>query len=291
MKKHTHGFSLFELMIVLVAIGLTAGGVLAGKSLMKSAGLKNMHGEMQSIKIAINQFRTEYSAVPGDMPNATTVWGSSDGNGLTATCFANNKSSGVLTCNGNGNARLPDATGGEELFLIWQHLTNAKLLQGPFTGAPGQSASGAQPHALDCDVGLNCPGSRFAPGTGFGIRWRDTASGDTSEGWFDGTYGHILVFGKEDQDLDTQVSIPILTAEEMSKIDTKFDDGMPAQGNIVARSGDISTHDDCTQKSMTDTGNTTVTDTSAVYALGGASDADDTSGKQACWLILRNVLE
>jgi prepilin-type N-terminal cleavage/methylation domain-containing protein len=68
------GFTLLELSIVLVIIGLIVGGILVGKDLIKAAELRNTASNFEKLKSAINAFRIKYNGVPGDMPNATDYW-------------------------------------------------------------------------------------------------------------------------------------------------------------------------------------------------------------------------
>lgn len=82
MKQATCAFSLVELSIVLVILGLLVGGILAGQSLIKAAGLRKFaaaHGEMLT---KFNTFKDKYFAIPGDMTNASSFWaGQTDGDG------------------------------------------------------------------------------------------------------------------------------------------------------------------------------------------------------------------
>jgi len=81
-SSHKSGFTLIELSIVIVIIGLIVAGVVGGKSLVESANLKRVIAETQRFKQAYNTFKLTYNYMPGDIPNATSYWsGSADGNG------------------------------------------------------------------------------------------------------------------------------------------------------------------------------------------------------------------
>ncbi len=69
------GFSLLELSIVLVIIGLLASGVMVGQSLVRGAELRSVMNDHNKILSATNAFRLKYNALPGDMRNATAFWG------------------------------------------------------------------------------------------------------------------------------------------------------------------------------------------------------------------------
>ena len=70
------GFSLVELSIVLVILGLLTGGILAGQSLIRASELRAATAEYQRYATSIQSFRDKYMALPGDMTNATRFWGS-----------------------------------------------------------------------------------------------------------------------------------------------------------------------------------------------------------------------
>jgi len=65
------GFSLLELSIVLVIIGLIAGGIVAGSSMIRAAELRAVLTELTQYQTATNTFRDKYLGLPGDLRNAT----------------------------------------------------------------------------------------------------------------------------------------------------------------------------------------------------------------------------
>ncbi len=67
MKKQA-GFTLIELAIVLVIIGLLLGGVLRGQELINSAKVKNMARDFQNIQVYIYGYQDKFKALPGDDP-------------------------------------------------------------------------------------------------------------------------------------------------------------------------------------------------------------------------------
>ena len=68
-------FSLVELSIVLVILGLLTGGILTGQNLIRAAELRSVVTEFQTYQTAVMTFRDKYFALPGDMTNATDFWG------------------------------------------------------------------------------------------------------------------------------------------------------------------------------------------------------------------------
>jgi prepilin-type N-terminal cleavage/methylation domain-containing protein len=214
------GFSLLELSIVLVIIGLLAGGVMVGQDLVRQAELRTITTDLQKYLTAINAFKNKYQAFPGDMRNAQSYWGVA--HATPATCITT-VSAGTETCNGNADSILLTSTGSNEVFRFWQHLSNASLIEGSYTGVAGSGGNS------DATIGVNVPEARIS-GSGWSAHNWGTQSGSSA---FDGFYGNYLVFGAK---LTTQLTgSAILTPAEMFSIDAKMDDGKPGMGKIVPR--------------------------------------------------------
>src|ERR1035441_8304528 len=62
------GFTLIEMAIVLVIIGLIVGGVLVGQDLIKAAEVRAQISQIEKYNTAVNTFRGKYDALPGDIP-------------------------------------------------------------------------------------------------------------------------------------------------------------------------------------------------------------------------------
>ena len=101
-----HAFSLVELSIVLVILGLLTGGVLTGQSLIKAAELRSVTTELNQWQTVVNTFKGKYFAIPGDMSNAHLFWGSAGGSGFIDDGCESATGTGTQTCSGDGNGLL-----------------------------------------------------------------------------------------------------------------------------------------------------------------------------------------
>jgi prepilin-type N-terminal cleavage/methylation domain-containing protein len=75
------GFTLVEIAIVLVIIGLLLGGILKGQEMITQAKIKNIVADFSGVSAAYYGYQDRYRAIPGDDPNAGTRWGATPGGG------------------------------------------------------------------------------------------------------------------------------------------------------------------------------------------------------------------
>src|SRR5438105_15557932 len=101
MNKTQQGFTLVEIAIVLVIIGLLLGGILKGQEMSTQAKIKNVIADFSGVSAAYHGYQDRYRAIPGDDPNADTRWAlmtpapvKGDGNGIVAGTYNN----GGATC-------------------------------------------------------------------------------------------------------------------------------------------------------------------------------------------------
>lgn len=123
MKSHTTkqaAFTLIELSIVLVIIGLIVSGVLVGQDLIRAAQVRAQVAQIEKLNVAVNAFRTKYNCIPGDCPNAVekglgTAGGDGDDGDGSGTVDA-----GDLGAQGN--------VIGIETQNFWYHLGKANMI-------------------------------------------------------------------------------------------------------------------------------------------------------------------
>lgn len=121
MKKQS-GFTLIELAIVLVIIGLLLGGVLKGQELINSAKVKNMATDFKNVQVYIYGYQDKYKALPGDDGQVA--------NHLTGATLA---TTGGTVSNGVIEGKWDSTTNTDESVLFWQHVRLANLASGPTT--------------------------------------------------------------------------------------------------------------------------------------------------------------
>lgn len=212
------GFSLVELSIVMVIIGLIIGGIVAGQSMIRASEVTGVTTEVAQFTSAVQNFKTKFSALPGDMRNATSYWG-------TATTCPGTQASPKIdkrTCNGDGDGDV----GSTERHLFWHHLSAADLIAGKFTGV--QSASGS---IFFIKAGVNIPESKLTAGS-YGMY---TTSNSLSVNYYNEDRSRHALQLATHNNSGIGSATPVLTPKESRSIDNKMDDGLPAYGKVRPR--------------------------------------------------------
>ncbi len=118
-RRKQSGFTLVEIAIVLVIVGLLIGGVLKGREMITNAKIKRIENDFAGVSAAIYAYQDRYGVLPGDDPAASTrfagTWRAAD--------------------NGNGNGNISggwnSTNNANESRKIWKHLRGAGLIAGP----------------------------------------------------------------------------------------------------------------------------------------------------------------
>lgn len=243
------GFTIIELSIVLVVIGLVTGGVLIGRDVIRASQVQSVVGDATTYAHAVQQFQEKYGELPGDFSRATAIWGSRlplylngntdatmNGDGGGAICSSNMGTMWYVIVSGN-----PTAIFGFEDVAAWQHLRLGGFLDGRYTGLPGNvTPTFTIPDDKYRVPSVSVPGSSV-PGGHFYFY------SPTHDETFKNPPGADIVVtcGNDTYNLGTRVSANYniafsafngngLEAAEAQNIDTKADDGKPDLGSILS---------------------------------------------------------
>jgi len=219
-------FTLVELAIVLVIIGLIVGGVLVGNDLIQAARIKSAISQITNYSAAVNTFRIKYSALPGDVsPILAANYGmearsGADGHGdndkILEAC-----DSGAFPYFNTGYVMI-----GCETLLFWRDLSFAGLIDTDLNTATDGVTS-----VTAATVPLYFPRSKF----------RDTAYISVTKGYGSTSYlgtslakNYFLIGGMATSDAGGQLTStpPALTTAEAYNFDLKMDDAMPQLGRV-----------------------------------------------------------
>ncbi len=215
LSRYNYGFTLIELSIVMVIIGLIIGGIMTGQSLIHGAGVRSTISQLKGYSTATNIFNMKYNALPGDFSAATNyiagftgVNGNNDGligawapNGGCATPYAN--------C-------APQLNMSVEYQNFWSMLTLTGLIEGNY----GNGVAGPGGMIL----GTNFPATKMNSSVGY------LAVGNVNDliNYFE--VGITGIFTNFSDNANT-----FLTPDDAYAIDSKMDDGIANAGSVVAR--------------------------------------------------------
>ncbi len=200
------GFTLVEMSIVLIIIGLLVAGVLTGQDLIKQAQIRATVTQIQSYDAAINTFRNKYNGLPGDFGKAVAFLGGTQ-SGILA-----NRDNGVFDDADGADAVAATMDG--ELQDIWAHLSLANMISGSYL------AAGANPS----ESGTHIPATKLKKGTIIVL------SEGSANYWIVGAPSSIAVAGLG-ATLSATANKNIAPAEAYG-IDFKLDDGDPSSGQV-----------------------------------------------------------
>lgn len=215
-RNHEDGFTLVELAIVMIIIGLLIGGILKGQELIANAQMTTTIAQIKGLDGALSTFRDKYSVLPGDITNPAV---------RLRDCGAGTS----CTVGGDGNGRIDRDNGGNlrtlgrivvpvsEGFTAFSHMAAADLISG-IDIANGQVRFGS---------GL--PEAKV--GGGFWIG--HTANGnEISAEVLALRPGHYLLLnGVSDRNAGNAAGGG-MTASQAAQIDRKQDDGTPRTGDV-----------------------------------------------------------
>ena len=142
-KRQQSGFTLVEIAIVLVIIGLLLGGILKGQELINSAKAKSFAQDFRNIQTALYGYQDRFKALPGDHPAADTALPAPTADLATAATRGNGQINGVWD----------SAIATDESCLFWQHLRKAGFYAGPTNEGAVNCATGSAYVPVNADGG------------------------------------------------------------------------------------------------------------------------------------------
>lgn len=218
-NKSRQGFTLVELAIVLVIIGLLVGGVLVGQDLIKAATVRSTVGDIEKVNAAATTFRTKYSGIPGDILSSRAseyglltgagardgTAGKGDGNNIVEGCAAN--VSNVIGC---------------ETAFFWVDLSTAALIPqrlSTYTGATGPIAN----QTSSAGMANFLPKQKLRDSAFLSIFPQD----GKNNFYLGGATATATTTG-------VPTTVAAVTGGEARSIDEKFDDAFPTSGVVTS---------------------------------------------------------
>jgi prepilin-type N-terminal cleavage/methylation domain-containing protein len=217
------GFTLIELSIVLVIIGLIVGGILLGRDLIKASEAQATITQIQKYNAAVNTFRNKYGGLPGDLQAIFanqfgfiargTYPGQGDGNGIIE---------GNDGCSVGCNGGIIEGAG--ETGVFWIDLSTANLIEGQFNTASITTIPAGG--VLQTSLNLYFPPAKLGGGN-YVYVW---SSYGTNYFEISNITGINPPAGA-----GTLTAAPNIPVQQAYNIDLKIDDGLPRSGSVMAQ--------------------------------------------------------
>jgi prepilin-type N-terminal cleavage/methylation domain-containing protein len=207
-RKPAHSknaFTLIEIAIVIVIIGMLVGGILMAKNMIHVGKLRSVVTDAELYLGAVNHFRSQYKYLPGDLPTATTYWAATTGG------------------NGDGQVNASSTVAPitpEERFYFWQQLNLAGFIEKTLPGAAANATFTPK---------TNIPDAKLENGA-FAFSYINNAASTTDYA----AAGNALIIGNISGTGPTIAAL--LKPDDAYNIDRKMDDGLPGAGKWLASS-------------------------------------------------------
>lgn len=240
-RSSTRAFSLVELSIVIIILGLLISSITVGRDLIQASKVRNLINQITNFTTAINTFEMKYSALPGDISNPSRR--------------------GLGTNAGDNDGLIEDSDGDEpdladgEIVYFWEHLDSAGFVNGDYDGDADNGIVGETFPETKIGGGIVVYGISSVARNYFHVGIQDAASGS-------------LVFSN------------IFVPEDAFSVDNKFDDGFPLKGIVVARTAECTSGSDefaCANDPITTSngGASTTAGETCVYQVSSSQDVDE----------------
>lgn len=213
--KNKNGFTLVELSIVLVIIGLLIGGILVGQSLINSAKNHALISEIQQIHILVNHFKNRFGGLPGDHPRGSQYFPACGANYI----ITHGNGGG----NGNGDGNIDTGISVNE-----HRITTCQLAQsGMITGEDYRRANAQG--LKDWVRGETVIASNYSDEAGILVTSTQALSAPSN-------FQYSLSFGIPSTTSGCQTMCGyVMTSNNALSVDQKIDDGIPESGDVRPR--------------------------------------------------------
>jgi prepilin-type N-terminal cleavage/methylation domain-containing protein len=246
------GFTLIELSIVLVIIGLIVGGIMVGRDLIEAARIRNQVKQLETISSALSTFKLKYNAIPGDFAKNAAAFG------LPYQPVVNTGADNGFINDGNGLITMHGTA--PEPVVFFRQLVSAGLL--PDQPLKGTNATGANcyfypqsnPPSYYYSMNLNPRMGMIAA----------MVNGNT----------HLFLGISECAQLYFIGVSPtgVMTPGQAGAIDQKMDDGVPSTGAIIAHEYTNASNQWINGTPDTTAGKCVTTAAAATYNVGSSTN-------------------
>ncbi len=263
-------FTLIELSIVLVIIGLIVGGILTGRDLINAAGVRAQVAQIEKYQQAVNTFRGKYGALPGDIDNVSALrFGLAPRGSNLGQGDANGIIEGVNSTSANNNYGFTFGAG--ETLMVWVDLSAARLIDERFT-------AGSATAMLSGPVSGSTINNYFPPariGQGNYVYIYSSAYWPGANSFGISAIQNIVASGNGCG--WCMASSTALSAQQAYSIDAKIDDGLANKGRVAARYMDYSAFGSSgvgwTSYASSSSGSTCFETTTSQYSYAVATNA------------------
>ena len=206
-NKNQNGFTLVEISIVMIIVGLLIGGTFGGMKLIENMQVNKAVQDLKAFDAGGLTFRDIYGRLPGDLRNPSSR--------------LPNCSAPPCSTSGNGDRKIggdfdnANITVTDEAFVYWQHLLAADLISGI-------------KNVADLTYGEGQPEN---PITG-GFMLMGMISGPF---WFTSVSSkHAIITTEQGGVMASSTDVDIIPCEPVRSIDRKIDDGRPGTGRVLS---------------------------------------------------------
>jgi prepilin-type N-terminal cleavage/methylation domain-containing protein len=215
MKNHS-AFTLIELSIVLVIIGLVISSIVLAKDMIDSSEARAQVKQFQEFQTAINGFKLKYNCLPGDCAEANSLGLGTNGNG-----------NGILQTNtaAFSSTETPDGHYDGEFPQFFLHLKASGLVQQKLDGL--FSGGGSYPLLAIGSGGMIAAGRYQSGSTG-------TIPNFITDAFRfpDGFWLHAIICNPSTNPMLSNDGCGVMTPAQAFQIDSKIDDGRPISGKV-----------------------------------------------------------